>query len=257
MLSAVERNLPRLDRYLLTGLRVRDVRRRDALITAAMLPFVEHEAADESAFGETVLFSALRRTACVDGLAASIPEMPRSGSASLRTAISVTTGKVRESAARYAAAPLADTAAMEVAASVAAAVIVAPVWFVDSELSLRLSRADAICSAAIAATPPGTPTPLAPAELQVQADELAGAYGHVWESLPATTIEARVLWELDVGVPDIAIILGIAPAAVDTALLQILTVNRIFNILVGREPASQRTDREADRSHERLLRGML
>jgi hypothetical protein len=98
---------------------------------------------------------------------------------------------------------------------------------------------------------------LAPAELEAQADDLAQAYGQVWNSLPAATIEARVLWELDLGVPDIARVLGMAPAAVDTALLQILTANRIFNVLVGRESASQLTDWGADRSRERLLRGML
>jgi hypothetical protein len=257
MLSAVERNLPRLDRYLDTGLRVQDVGRRDALITAAMLPFVEDDAADEAAFDEAALFSALRRAACVDGLATPIPAMPRSGSASLRNAISVTTCEVRKATSRFAFASSGGPAATAVAASVAAAVIVAPVWFVQAELPLRLSRADAICSAAIAATSPGAPEPLAPAELEAQADDLAQAYGQVWNSLPAATIEARVLWELDLGVPDIARILGTAPAAVDTALLQILTANRIFNVLVGRESASQLMDCGADRSPERSLRGML
>jgi hypothetical protein len=257
MLSAVERNLPRLDRYLDTGLRVRDVARRDALITAAMLPFVEGEAADEAALDEAALFSALRRAACVDGLATPTPATPRSGSASLRNAIRVTSGEVRKATARFAFTPSGGTAATAVAASVAATVVDAPVWFVESELPLRLSRADAIYSAAIAATSPGAPEPLAEAELEAQADELARAYGQVWNSLPAATIEARVLWELDLGVPDIARVLGMAPAAVDTALLQILTANRIFNILVGRESASQLMDCGADRSPERLLRGML
>jgi hypothetical protein len=257
MLSAVERNLPRLDRYLDTGLRVRDVARRDALLTAAMLPFVEGEAADEAALDETTFFSALRRATCVNGLATPIPAMPRSGSASLRNAIRVTTGQVRKATARFASTPSGGTAAMAVAASVAAIIVDAPVWFVEPELHLRLSRADAICSAAIAATPLGAPEPLAESELEVQADELARAYAQVWNSLPAATIEARVLWELDLGVPDIARVLGTAPAAVDTALLQVLTANRIFNVLVGRESASQVMDRGADRSPERLLRGML
>lgn len=257
MLSAVERNLPRLDRYLETGLGIRDVGKRDALITTAMLPFVEHESADESALDEAALFGALRRAACVDGLATPTPAMPRSGPASLRTAIRVTTDEVRKAADRQAFDPSGGTAATDLAASVAVAVIIAPVWYVDAELSLRLSRAEALCSAAIAATSPSATKPLAQDELAAQADEVAQAYGKLWESLPAATTEARILWELDLGVPDIARVLGLAQAAVDTALLQILTANRIFDILVGRESEWRVENGGGDRSRDRMLRGML
>jgi hypothetical protein len=257
MLSAVERNLPRLDRYLETGLGIRDVARRDALITTAMLPFVEHESADGSPVDEAALFGALRRSACVDELATPIPAVPRSGSASLRTAIRVTTDEVRKATERHALAPSGGPAATDLAASVAVAIIVAPVWYVDAELSLRLSRAEALCSAAIAATSPSATKPLPQDELAAQADEVAQAYGELWKSLPAATIEARILWELDLGVPDIARVLGLAPAAVDTALLQILTANRIFDILVGRDSEWRLEKSGAENSRDRMLRGML
>ncbi len=78
----------------------------------------------------------------------------------------------------------------------------------------------------------------------------------MWHALPASTVEARVLWELGLSVDDIARVLDVTPPAVDTALLQVLTATKVFNILVGREPASQLEHGSANRAYERLMRDL-
>ena len=78
------------------------------------------------------------------------------------------------------------------------------------------------------------PACLTPNEIQLRATEIVEAFDSVWHVFPPATREARILWGLNVDVPGIAKILDTSVAEADGALLQLLTITRVFDALIGR-----------------------
>jgi hypothetical protein len=220
-----------------------------------MLLYVKDELADEPCLDEVDLFRALRRAACAFGLATFDAQLPLGGSVTLRNSVRAVTRNVRTAISRNAP-HMDEGATIDMAAIVGVAVVMSPVWYIEPELPQRLTRAYAICAAATGAALPLAPKPLAIEDLKARGAELARAYTEVWHAFPTSTVEARVLWELGLSVGEIARVLDMSPPAVDTALLQVLTVTKLFNILVGSEPASELEHGPASRAYERLMRNM-
>ncbi|HEY9471085.1 MAG TPA: hypothetical protein VIQ76_15880, partial [Propionibacteriaceae bacterium] len=149
LLGIVELYLPKLDQYLCTGLRVRETGRRDALITAAMLPFVESEEVAEPESVETRLFRATREAACAEGLATLVPGMPASGPVALEAAVRLLKGEIHAQATSKTWHRGSEGSATGFAAIISAVLAAAPVWLVEPEFVDRLARARELYTAAI------------------------------------------------------------------------------------------------------------
>ena len=231
--------LSKLDQYLCTGLGVREAARRDGILTRALLPFVQSDDVAEPESMETRLLRATRQTTCAEGLVSLFPGMPPFGPVALEAAVRLLKGEIHAQATSEIWHRGSETSVTHFAAIIAASLAAAPVRLVEPEFLDRLARARAIYTAVIDATSSWAPEPLGPIDLLAQADELAHLFEQVWVILPAATMEARTLWELNLRVPAIAEVLGVSTAAVDTTLLQILTVDKVFNTLVGRDLGQQ------------------